>query len=120
VPEFTDLHHPYPPCRCDAAAAFAQWTAGTRKIFQSVGPSPDASLTILGCDPGPGTFHLISTSAAQQPHASQSEALPALLRRLDLLGSGETLRWLLFPQRIPAQHEDQVLVTAQAPGASAP
>jgi LmbE family N-acetylglucosaminyl deacetylase len=57
--------------------------------------------------------------AAAAAHASQSEALPALVRRLDLLGSGETMRWLLFPQQIPAQHEDQVLVTAQAPGVSA-
>ena len=50
--------------------------------------------------------------AAAAAHASQSEALPALVRRLDLLGSGETVRWLLFPQPIAAQHEDQALVTA--------
>ena len=50
--------------------------------------------------------------AAAAAHASQSESLPALVRRLDLLGSGETMRWLLFPQQIPAQHEGQTLVTA--------
>jgi N-acetylglucosamine malate deacetylase 2 len=50
--------------------------------------------------------------SAAAAHASQSEVLPALIRRLDLLGSGETLRWLRLPESIPAQREDQALVTA--------
>src|SRR6202050_1526764 len=39
---------------------------------------------------------------AAAAHASQCEALPALIGRLDLLGSDETLRWLPLPQQIPA------------------
>ena len=35
-------------------------------------------------------------------HASQSELLPAVLQRLDLLEDEEALRWLLFPRRTPA------------------
>jgi N-acetylglucosamine malate deacetylase 2 len=50
--------------------------------------------------------------AAAGAHASQSEALPALFRRLDVLGRHETLRWLVFPQLIPGQHEGRALVTA--------
>lgn len=50
--------------------------------------------------------------SAAAAHASQSEVLPALIRRLDLLGSGETLRWLRPPGRIPAQSDNQALVTA--------
>jgi hypothetical protein len=60
----------------------------------------------------PGGSNLPASMSAAAAHASQSEALPALVRRLDLLGSGETLRWLRFPQLIPSQHEDQALVTA--------
>lgn len=50
--------------------------------------------------------------SAAAAHASQSERLPALIRRLDLLGSGETVRWLRRPASIPAQRADQALVTA--------
>lgn len=56
------------------------------------------------------TARAIQKSAAAA-HASQSETLPALIRRLDLLGSSETLRWLLFPARVPAQR-DGLLATA--------
>jgi hypothetical protein len=41
--------------------------------------------------------------SAAAAHASQSEALPELIRRLDQLGNTETLRWLLSPPRVPAQ-----------------
>ena len=34
-------------------------------------------------------------------HASQSEGLPRLIRRLDLLDGRERLRWLVSPQRTP-------------------
>jgi N-acetylglucosamine malate deacetylase 2 len=50
--------------------------------------------------------------SAAAAHASQSEVLPALIRRLDLLGGGETLRWLRPPGRIPAQRDNRALVTA--------
>jgi N-acetylglucosamine malate deacetylase 2 len=58
------------------------------------------------------TARAIQKSAAAA-HASQSEVLPALIRRLDLLGSAETLRWLLFPHPIPAQSgvQNENLVT---------
>ncbi len=57
------------------------------------------------------TARAIQKSAAAA-HASQSDALPALIGRLDLLGSGETLRWLSLPQRIPAQRDGRALATA--------
>ena len=41
--------------------------------------------------------------SAAAAHASQSEALPELIRRLDRLGNTETLRWLLSPPQVPAQ-----------------
>ena len=57
------------------------------------------------------TARAIQKSAAAA-HASQSETLPALIGRLDLLGGAETLRWLQFPQQIPAQRDGRALVTA--------
>jgi hypothetical protein len=56
------------------------------------------------------TARAIQKSAAAA-HASQSEALPALIRRLDLLGSGETLRWLQLQQQIPTQRDHPALMT---------
>ena len=41
--------------------------------------------------------------AAAAAHTTQAEALPALISRLDQLGSVETLRWLVSPTRVPAQ-----------------
>jgi hypothetical protein len=41
--------------------------------------------------------------AAAAAHATQADALPALISRLDQLGSAETLRWLVSPARVPAQ-----------------
>lgn len=41
--------------------------------------------------------------SAAAAHASQAEALPELISRLDQLGSVETLRWLVSPARVPAQ-----------------
>jgi hypothetical protein len=57
------------------------------------------------------TARAIQKSAAAA-HASQSEALPALIGRLDQLGSVETLRWLSLKQRIPAQRDGHALATA--------
>jgi len=54
----------------------------------------------LGADAG--TARAIQKSAAGA-HSSQSEALPALVRRLDLLDGRETLRWLLLPRSVPPQ-----------------
>jgi LmbE family N-acetylglucosaminyl deacetylase len=36
-------------------------------------------------------------------HVTQAEALPDLIGRLRRLGSGESLRWLVSPVRVPAQ-----------------
>ena len=41
--------------------------------------------------------------SAAAAHTSQSEALPALIARLNQLSSVEALRWLVNPARIPAQ-----------------
>ena len=70
---------------------------------------PGAWTLDLGADTE--TARAIQKSAAAA-HASQSEMLPALIRRLDLLGSGETVRWLQLPQQIPAPRHNHALVTA--------
>lgn len=41
--------------------------------------------------------------SAVAAHASQSELLPTVIQRLDLLEDEETVRWLLFPHGTPAQ-----------------
>ena len=41
--------------------------------------------------------------SAVAAHASQSELLPTVIARLDLLEDEETLRWLRFPHGTPAQ-----------------
>ena len=40
-------------------------------------------------------------------HASQSAARPQVLRRLDLLGRQERMRWLIPPHRTPRRHKTQ-------------
>ncbi len=41
--------------------------------------------------------------SAAAAHATQSEALPELISRLDQLGNVEALRWLVSPARVPGQ-----------------
>jgi LmbE family N-acetylglucosaminyl deacetylase len=41
--------------------------------------------------------------SAVAAHATQADALPELLRRVDRLDSVEALRWLLSPARVPGQ-----------------
>lgn len=55
-------------------------------------------------DLGPDTeiARAIQKSAAAA-HATQAEALPELISRLNQLGSAETMRWLVSPARIPEQ-----------------
>ena len=43
--------------------------------------------------------------SAVAAHASQSELLPTVIERLDLLEDEETVRWLLFPHGAPAQRD---------------
>jgi LmbE family N-acetylglucosaminyl deacetylase len=90
------------------AAEAAAAAAGVSAIAHTRPGVPGAWTLDLGADAE--TARAIQKSAAAA-HASQSEALPALIGRLDLLGRGETLRWLQFPRRIPAPR-DEALVTA--------
>jgi LmbE family N-acetylglucosaminyl deacetylase len=98
--------------RADAAvaraAAEAAAAAGVPAIAHTRRGITGAWTLDLGTDTE--TARAIQKSAAAA-HASQSEALPALIRRLDLLGGGETLRWLQFPRQIPAPR-GEAMVTA--------
>jgi LmbE family N-acetylglucosaminyl deacetylase len=92
-----------------ARAAQAAAAAAGLPVVASTRPGVHGAWTRdLGVDTE--TARAIQKSAAAA-HTSQSEALPALIRRLDLLGSAETLRWLLLPPQVPAQR-DEILVTA--------
>ena len=99
--------------RADAAVARAAQAAAAAagvSVVASTRPGMRGTWTLdLGADTE--TARAIQKSAAAA-HASQSEALPALIGRLDLLGSGETLRWLSLKQRIPAQRDGHALATA--------
>ena len=99
--------------RADAAVARAAQAAAAAagvSVVASTRPGMRGTWTLdLGADTE--TARAIQKSAAAA-HASQSEALPALIGRLDLLGSGETLRWLSLQQRIPAQRDGHALATA--------
>jgi N-acetylglucosamine malate deacetylase 2 len=99
--------------RADAAvaraAAEAAAAAGVSTIAHTRRGITGAWTLDLGADTE--TARAIQRSAAAA-HASQSDTLPALISRLDLLGSAETLRWLQLPQQIPAPRDDQALVMA--------
>ena len=98
--------------RADAAVArAAEAAAGAAgvPVVASTRPGVGGVWTLdLGADAE--IARAIQKSAAAA-HASQSEALPALIRRLDLLGSVETVRWLRLPDRSAAQRENRTLVT---------
>lgn len=76
---------------------------------------PVAARTVLGAS-GAWTIDLgaeTETARAIQKraaaaHASQSEGLPRLTRRLDRLGGREWLRWLVTPCRMP-EHDKETL-----------
>jgi N-acetylglucosamine malate deacetylase 2 len=90
--------------RDDAAIAIAARAAAARAVVPVVArtrPGAHGAWVIdLGADAA--TARAIQKAAAGA-HASQSEALPALVRRLDLLDGRETLRWLLLPRPLPPQ-----------------
>jgi LmbE family N-acetylglucosaminyl deacetylase len=90
-----------------AKAAAAQ--AGVPVVARTRPGVPGAWTIDLGADAA--TARAIQKSAAAA-HTSQSEALPALVRRLDRLDGQETLRWLLFPQPVPLQLDEGIPVTA--------
>ena len=83
-----------------ARAAVASCSRGGVPLLARTRPGfPGGWLIDLGADAA--TARAIQRSAAAA-HTSQSEALPALMRRLDLLGGQEAVRWLLFPRPVPA------------------
>ena len=100
--------------RGDTAVAHAARTAaalaGVPVVAHTRPGAPGAWMIDLGADAA--TARAIQKSAAAA-HASQSAALPALVRRLDLLDGRETLRWLLFPQPVPPQLDAGIPVTSR-------
>jgi N-acetylglucosamine malate deacetylase 2 len=97
--------------RADAAvarAALAAATAAGVPVLAATRPGVRGAWTLdLGADTE--IARAIQKSAAAA-HASQSEALPALIRRLDRLGGAETLRWLPPALQIPAQPDHQIKI----------
>ena len=81
------------------AAVAACSRAGVPLLARTRPGVPGGWLIDLGADAA--TARAIQRSAAAA-HTSQSEALPGLIRRLDLLGGQEAVRWLLFPRPVPA------------------
>ena len=61
-----------------------------------------AGAWVVDLGPDAEIARAIQKSAAAA-HATQSEALPEMISRLDQLGSMETLRWLVSPARVPGQ-----------------
>jgi N-acetylglucosamine malate deacetylase 2 len=88
----------------DAAVARAATAAALRAGVPVAGRTRQgvsgAWMLDLGADTE--TARAIQKSAASV-HATQADALPELIRRLDRLGRVEALRWLVSPARIPAQ-----------------
>ncbi len=82
------------------ATGAAAAEAGVPVLAHTRPGAPGAWVIDLGTDAA--TARAIQKSAAAA-HASQSEALPTLMGRLDLLDARESLRWLLIPERIPPQ-----------------
>lgn len=80
------------------AATAAARQAGVAAAARPEPGGPGAWLIDLGADAA--TARAIQKSAAAE-HASQSQALPPLIRRLDLLGGREPLRWLVSPRPAP-------------------
>jgi LmbE family N-acetylglucosaminyl deacetylase len=95
--------------RADAAVARAAQAAAAAAGVPAVARTRPGVRGAWTLDLGVGTetARAIQRSALAA-HASQSETLPALVGRLDLLGSGETVRWLLLPGQIPAQRVHQL------------
>jgi N-acetylglucosamine malate deacetylase 2 len=82
------------------AAAAAALGAGVPAVARS---RPGMSGTwVLDLGAGTEAARAIQKSAAAA-HASQSELLPEVIRRLDRLGRVEALRWLVSPARVPGQ-----------------
>jgi hypothetical protein len=82
----------------DVAVAVAACAAARRAGLPVLAHTADTVPGAWAFDLGPdaGTARAIQKTAAAA-HESQSSALPGLIRRLDLLGRREHLRWLVPP-----------------------
>lgn len=94
----------------DIAIAFAARAAAAEArvpVLARTRPSVRGAWMIdLGA--GAATARVIQKSAAGA-HASQSEALSAVVHRLDLLDGREPMRWLVVPHSVPPQGEIRLL-----------
>jgi N-acetylglucosamine malate deacetylase 2 len=96
--------------RDDITIAFAARAAAARAgvpVAARTRPGV-AGAWMIDLGTGAATARAIQKSAAGA-HASQSEALPAVVHRLDLLDGGEPMRWLLLPHPVPPQGEIRLL-----------
>src|SRR5262249_42879666 len=82
------------------AATAAALRAGVPAAARTRPGMPGAWVLDLGADTEAARAIQKSAAAA---HATQSEALPELIRRLERLGSAEALRWLVSPAQVPGQ-----------------
>ena len=87
----------------DAAVAAAASRAGLPVAARTVPGADGAWLIDLGAD---ASAARAIQKAAAAAHASQSQTLPELICRVDLLGGGEQLRWLMSTHLIPAAAEE--------------
>jgi len=85
-----------------AAASAAAGQAHVPVVARTVPEASGAWMIDLGADAP--TARAIQKAAAAA-HASQSQALPGLARRLDLTGGQEYLRWLVSPHRVDDQQQ---------------
>ena len=80
------------------AACSAAAQAGLPAVARTAPSTRSGWLIDLGAETTAARATQRSAAAA---HTSQSEALPEIQRRLDLLGSNEQLRWLIPPRPAP-------------------
>jgi N-acetylglucosamine malate deacetylase 2 len=92
-------------CTVAVAARAAAGRAGVPVAGRTTPDAPGAWVIDLGADAE--TARAIQKSAAAA-HTSQAETLPATLRRLDLLDSTETLRWVLPPAPVPPRRHEPI------------
>jgi len=81
-----------------AAARAAARHAGVPVVASTAPETPGAWVIDLGSEAD--TARAIQKAAAAA-HESQSQELPRVLQRLDLLSRGEAVRWLVFPPPMP-------------------
>ena len=93
-----------------ARAALAAAAAAGVPVIGSTRPDARGAWTLdLGGDAEAARACQRSAAAA---HDSQSDALPALIRRLDRHGPVEAVRWLQLPQQVSTPRARELLVTA--------